>query len=83
MAQSSHPQDPPEIPRRAGKVVIVGAGPVGLWTAIQLLKREPALEVVLLERHESYARSHVLRLDHWSMMLYGRAAFDGRERDFC
>lgn len=65
------------------KVVVVGAGPVGLWTAIQLLKREPALDVVLLERHEAYARSHVLRLDHWSMLLYGKAALNEREGAFC
>lgn len=53
-------------------VVIVGAGPVGLWTAFQLLLRRPTWTVVLYERDEVYKRSHVLRLDHWSMLLYGR-----------
>lgn len=72
-----------EVEKKSGKVVIVGAGPVGLWTAIQLLKRDPDLNVTLLERHEQYARSHVLRLDHWSMLLYGRAAFDELEKAFC
>lgn len=52
--------------------VFVGAGPVGLWAAIQLKKRLPHATVSVYERHEVYQRSHVLRLDHWSMLLYGR-----------
>jgi 2-polyprenyl-6-methoxyphenol hydroxylase-like FAD-dependent oxidoreductase len=45
---------------------------VGLWTAIQVLKRSPTCAVTIYERHEVYQRSHVLQLDHWSMLLYGR-----------
>lgn len=33
-------------------VVIIGAGYTGLWTAYYLLKSEPSLRVVLLEKHE-------------------------------
>lgn len=33
-------------------VVIVGAGYTGLWTAYYLLKADPALRVVLLEKHQ-------------------------------
>jgi 2-polyprenyl-6-methoxyphenol hydroxylase-like FAD-dependent oxidoreductase len=63
-------------------VVIVGAGPVGLWTAIQLKKRRPNLDVQLYERHEEYQRSHVLRLKHLSMLLYGKNSLDPHEQAF-
>lgn len=52
--------------------IIIGGGPVGLWTAIQLKKRQPACDVCVYERHESYQRHHVLRVDHWSMLVYNR-----------
>lgn len=63
-------------------IVIVGAGPVGLWTAIQLKKRMPNALIRIYERHEVYQRSHVLRLDHWSLMLYASTAYDGPEKAF-
>src|SRR6267143_1108364 len=53
-------------------IVIVGAGPVGLWTALQLRHRRPDWSIQVYERHQQYQRSHVVRLDHWSMLLYGR-----------
>lgn len=53
-------------------IVIVGAGPVGLWTALQLKRRRPDWLIQIYERHEQYQRSHVIRLDHWSMLVYGR-----------
>lgn len=63
-------------------IVIVGGGPVGLWTAIQLKKRLGGAEVLVYERHEVYQRSHVLRLDHWSLMLYAATAHDSPEQVF-
>ena len=30
----------------------------------------------MYERHEVYQRSHVLRLDHWSMLLYAKGEPD-------
>lgn len=63
-------------------VVMVGAGPVGLWTALQIKKRNPHWDIVVYERHEQYQRSHVLRLDHWSLLLYGRNTKDAREHQF-
>lgn len=44
------------------KVVIVGAGPVGLWVAVQLKLHNPFLAVTVLEKHAVYQRNHVLRL---------------------
>ncbi len=44
---------------------------MGLWTAIQLKKRYARANVIVYERHEAYQRSHVLRVDHWSLLLYG------------
>ncbi len=52
--------------------VIVGGGPVGWWLAIQLRKRRQDCRVTVYERYDTYQRSHVLQLDHWSMLLYGR-----------
>jgi 2-polyprenyl-6-methoxyphenol hydroxylase-like FAD-dependent oxidoreductase len=63
-------------------IVVVGGGPIGLWTAIQLKKRRPALSVRVYERHSVYQRSHVLRLDHWSMMLYAAASRNPAEARF-
>ena len=56
-------------------VVFVGAGPVGIWTAIQIQQRCPEADIVMYERHEKYQRNHVLRLD----TLAGcEAILDGR-----
>jgi hypothetical protein len=63
-------------------VVIVGGGPVGLWTALQIKKRQPDWEIQIYERYEKYQRSHVLRLDHWSLLLYGKNSNDLREQQF-
>src|SRR4051794_27571662 len=43
-------------------VVFVGAGPVGLWTAIQLKILQPKLNILMLEKYEKYQRNHVLRV---------------------
>jgi glycine/D-amino acid oxidase-like deaminating enzyme len=51
-------QLPPSQPRpslsgsRTADVCIVGGGFTGLWTAYELLRREPSLEVVVLEANE-------------------------------
>lgn len=63
-------------------IVIVGAGPVGLWTAIQIKKRQPDADIQIYERYQTYQRSHVLRLEHFSMLLYGRNSNDPLEKQF-
>ena len=56
MLESSEIQNNPD-------VVFVGAGPVGLWVAIQAKLRDPKLEIVLHEKYQEYQRSHVLKID--------------------
>lgn len=60
-------------------IVIVGAGPVGLWLAINLKKHNPALDIQMYERNEVYERSHILRLRNLATILY--AKHDGSERE--
>lgn len=45
------------------QVLIVGAGPVGLWTAIQLKLRSPHVQILMLDKHRKYKRSHTITLD--------------------
>lgn len=49
--------------------VIVGAGPVGLWTAIQIRKRFPDSTVTLYEKYKQYRRQHVLKIQHSSLFF--------------
>ena len=63
-------------------IVIIGAGPVGLWTALQIKKRMPAVSIAMYERHTTYQRNHVLRLDYWSLLLYSRKNRNTSEQAF-
>ena len=47
-------------------VVFVGAGPVGLWTAVQFKTANPQAPVLMFEKHARYKRSHVLRVEKTS-----------------
>ena len=49
------------------ELVIVGAGPVGLWTAIQIKILLPGINVVIHEKYTEYRRKHVLQLAKASM----------------
>lgn len=64
------------------EIVIVGAGPVGLWTAIQIKQRSPEAQIHMYEKHHEYQRSHVLRLDYWSLILYAKQSKSAREKAF-
>jgi hypothetical protein len=51
------------VPSHGAVILIIGGGPVGLWTAAQMKLLRPFWRVVVTERHTSYVRSHVLRVD--------------------
>ena len=51
---------------QAPDVVFVGAGPVGLWTAVQVKILCPDISVEMFEKHADYQRKHVLKLDRSS-----------------
>ncbi|MBI2234810.1 MAG: hypothetical protein HYU57_07515 [Micavibrio aeruginosavorus] len=63
-------------------IVMVGAGPVNLWTAIQIKNRNPHLNIRLYERYREYQRSHVLRVEQASLLLYGKKNGTPREDSF-
>ena len=44
-------------------IIFVGAGPIGLHTAIQAKLLKPSLEIVLLERYPEYKRRHTIYSD--------------------
>ncbi|MEI6094312.1 MAG: hypothetical protein WCR08_02420 [Gammaproteobacteria bacterium] len=46
----------------SNKIIIVGAGPIGLWTAIQLKLQRPDLEILIHEKRSEYTRHHTLWL---------------------
>eukprot|EP01124_Arcella_intermedia_P024491 TRINITY_DN4139_c0_g1_i1.p1 TRINITY_DN4139_c0_g1~~TRINITY_DN4139_c0_g1_i1.p1 ORF type:complete len:723 (-),score=137.05 TRINITY_DN4139_c0_g1_i1:14-1858(-) len=48
------------------QIVVVGAGPVGLWTAIQIKSLHPLTRVSCFERRTEYARTHALRIDDYA-----------------
>jgi hypothetical protein len=52
-----------EDPDNTVDVVGIGAGPVGLSTALQLKKRNPYLNIHMLEQHSQYKRTQELRLN--------------------
>jgi 2-polyprenyl-6-methoxyphenol hydroxylase-like FAD-dependent oxidoreductase len=63
-------------------IVIVGGGPVGLWTAIQLKKRCPESHIVVYEKYLSYRRSHVLSIDRNSLSRFAFKDGTLRELEF-
>lgn len=44
-------------------IIFVGAGPVGLFTAIQIKLQDPGLNVVMFEKYVEYQRKHVLIIE--------------------
>lgn len=63
-------------------IVIIGGGPVGLWVASQIKKRNPARDIVIYEKHREYQRSHVLKLEHLSMRWCGVNDNSPAEQEF-
>ncbi len=59
-------------------VVIIGAGPVGLWSAIQVKKRNPDVKITLYEKYTTYKRNHVLKIQH-SSLFFGASRWSNVE----
>lgn len=54
-----HPMNP--------DIVVVGAGPIGLFTAIEMKLHNPALQIKIVERNKQYSRHHILKLEEASL----------------
>ncbi|WP_203455358.1 NAD(P)/FAD-dependent oxidoreductase [Legionella sp. MW5194] len=50
-------------------ILVIGAGPIGLLSAIEAKLHNPEAEVVIFERNKEYTRHHTLLVD--------RRAFNG------
>lgn len=44
-------------------IIFIGAGPVGLFTAIQVKLQNPELNILMFEKYAEYQRKHVLIID--------------------
>jgi hypothetical protein len=49
------------------EIVIVGGGPIGCWTAIQAIRRNPKLQITIYERFENYQRDHIMTIRRKSL----------------
>lgn len=61
-------------------VVVVGGGPVGCWTAIQIKKRNPDLDVQVYERNEEYQRDHMMSIKRKSLLGHAKHTGDAAEK---
>ena len=50
------------------KIIFIGAGPVGLWTAIQIKLRDPSISIEMLEKYLEYKRDHTLHVSRTSLI---------------
>lgn len=56
-----------EVSNTMSKIIIVGAGPVGLWTAIQIKLYSPETDILMLEQYPEYQRKHVVSISEASL----------------
>ncbi len=62
LCRAAQPQTRLDV-REVKRVVIIGAGPIGLSTAIQTKLKNPEADIVMLEKYDQYARNHTLQID--------------------
>jgi hypothetical protein len=53
-------------------IVIVGGGPIGCWTALQIKKRDPQANIVIYERRPVYQRNHILSIGKESFFQWSK-----------
>lgn len=68
--------------KKPQEFVIVGAGPVGNWLAIEIARRNPQAKVTAYEKYPAYQRSHNLQVQHSSLLLYARWGADIHRQRF-
>jgi 2-polyprenyl-6-methoxyphenol hydroxylase-like FAD-dependent oxidoreductase len=49
--------------KKGADVVMVGAGPVGLWTAILIKTLRPKFNIYMLEKYKTYSRTQTLHIE--------------------
>jgi len=52
------------------EIVIVGAGPIGCWTALQAKWRNPDLKITCYERFRQYQRDHIMTIQRKSIVSW-------------
>jgi 2-polyprenyl-6-methoxyphenol hydroxylase-like FAD-dependent oxidoreductase len=52
------------------KIVIVGGGPIGCWTALQAKKRNSSLDTICYERFRDYRRDHIMTIQRRSIIRW-------------
>ncbi|MBU6235541.1 MAG: hypothetical protein KGQ41_06830 [Alphaproteobacteria bacterium] len=55
-----------------GEVVIIGGGPIGCWTALQIKMRNPKARITVYERKARYERDHVLSIKKASFLQWSK-----------
>ncbi len=48
------------------KVAVIGAGPIGLYTAIQVKLLNPKKDIIMFEKYKIYQRNHTVQIDQSS-----------------
>lgn len=56
-------------------IVFIGAGPIGLWTAVCLKVQRKSLNIFMFDKHVRYEREHHLQVNH--------SSFDGAPNVAC
>ncbi|NBU34537.1 hypothetical protein EB118_13450 [bacterium] len=58
------------------KVVIVGGGPVGLYAAVQIIRKYKNTQVIVIEKRQEYSRRQILFINKKSMTRFPRRLID-------
>ena len=69
--EEHHQQETHEVTNDLSKhnpdILVIGAGPVGLWTAVQIKLLLPQVNILILDKHLVYVRNHLLRITKSSL----------------
>jgi 2-polyprenyl-6-methoxyphenol hydroxylase-like FAD-dependent oxidoreductase len=59
-----------KVNQNGSEVVIIGGGPIGCWTALQVKRRLPHAQITIYERKPVYERDHVLTISRDSFFQW-------------